>query len=169
MEPKTVRRASGHSPFAGPLTDAPDTVGIPLGISLLTQDGALPIEFLSPGDRIITRGKGFATLLDLVPVAYRGPTMTVLPGAFAIKDITGPVTLPALQKLLVRNRRTVRRFGPRAELEPIAALAHLDGVRDAGVQRLSLLRPVFADDEILYAGGLELGFAASELCLTKAA
>ena len=29
--------------------------GLPLGTIVLTLDGALPVEFLTPGDRIVTR------------------------------------------------------------------------------------------------------------------
>ncbi len=31
------------------------TTGLPLGTIIMTMDGALPVEYLEPGDRIITR------------------------------------------------------------------------------------------------------------------
>ncbi|WP_394707347.1 hypothetical protein [uncultured Celeribacter sp.] len=38
--------------------------GLPLGTSVMTADGMLPVEFLEPGDRVITRA-GMRTLLGV--------------------------------------------------------------------------------------------------------
>ncbi|WP_460273319.1 hypothetical protein [Celeribacter sp. ULVN23_4] len=38
--------------------------GLLLGTKVMTADGALPVEYLEPGDRVITRA-GMRTLLDI--------------------------------------------------------------------------------------------------------
>lgn len=38
--------------------------GLPLGTKVMTADGILPVEFLEPGDRVITRS-GMRTLLGI--------------------------------------------------------------------------------------------------------
>lgn len=38
--------------------------GLPTGTVVLTADGALPVEYLSPGDRIVTRA-GMRVLRDI--------------------------------------------------------------------------------------------------------
>ncbi len=38
--------------------------GLPIGTEIMTADGILPVEFLEPGDRVITRA-GMRVLLDI--------------------------------------------------------------------------------------------------------
>jgi len=56
-----------------PGTCAPRSGDLPLGVIVFTADGALPVEFLSPGDRIVTRS-GMRVLRGIdtpAPAAFR--------------------------------------------------------------------------------------------------
>ena len=58
MSEKDTRRDHGRIPSVRlRISDfLPDfTAGLPKGTTIMTSDGALPVEYLEPGDRIITR------------------------------------------------------------------------------------------------------------------
>ena len=52
MKPSTSQRQTQTRPAA----EAP--AGIVTGTRVLTLDGEMPVEFLTPGDRVITQGVG---------------------------------------------------------------------------------------------------------------
>ncbi|MEM5467969.1 hypothetical protein [Celeribacter marinus] len=58
MSRKDTRRDQGPNPSLRlRISDfLPDfSAGLPMGTKIMTADGALPVEYLEPGDRIITR------------------------------------------------------------------------------------------------------------------
>ena len=163
MKPNTVGRATGQSPYAHPIAAPAPKAGFVFGTILLTRDGEIPVEFLSPGDRIITRDTGFARL-DAIR-CRRVLTRAISFAAGSLGD-TRPdqdLVLPAAQPVLIRDWRAQAMFGVDQALVRADALVDGEFIRDTGPQKMRLYQLQFADPHVIYAGGLELS------CMTDAA
>jgi hypothetical protein len=167
MKPNTVGRASGQNPLSLPFSTPAPKVGFAPGTLLLTQDGEVPVEYLSPGDRIITRDAGIVRLEHIQ--YHRTITHAVLFSAGSLGH-TRPdqdMILPAAQMLLIRDWRATAMF--RAKQTMVRADALIDGefIRDLGLQKMMLHQLQFNTSHVIYAGGLELSCttnAAPRLC-----
>lgn len=149
-------------PYAGPSAPVtgrvgPCEAGLTPGTIVLTLDGALPVEFLAPGDRIITR-RGMRTLKAVVrhylPKGTRRIAMRQ--GALGGKPSRETVVMPG-QRVLVRDWRARALWG--RDVAAPAASRLVDGefirwVQDGPQIMLSLY---FGQPEVIYADGLELG------------
>ena len=126
--------------------------GLAAGTRVLTLDGALPVEHLLPGDRIVTRDRGAVPLhgIDRWRARTRAVRFAAPPGT----DVPALI-LPAAQPVLVRDGRSRGRLCPAADL--------VDGraVIDCGVTGLVLLALRFAAAHVIYAGGHEIAVTPS--------
>jgi len=130
--------------------------GFPRGSTILTLDGALPVEFLSPGDRIITRDCGMAILRGVTSCSVRCDTVTVMAGTLGADRPDCNVVLPAGQQVLIRDWRAQALFGRNQALAPLRALTDGEFIRHAGVQEIALIQLTFDTPHILYVDGMEL-------------
>ncbi|MEX0318433.1 MAG: Hint domain-containing protein [Ruegeria sp.] len=126
------------------------------GTLLLTQDGELPVEYLSKGDRIITRNAGLVRIAGIGHGKQRVRAIRFAAGSSGDTRPESDLTLPAGQQVLVRDWRAQAMFGRKQAL--VRADALVDGmfVRDLGTRDLSLFQLYFDASHILYAGGFEL-------------
>lgn len=155
MKPKTVGRETGgllRPDYAQEMCH-----GIPVGLQINTSDGALPVEFLSAGDRIVTRNGGMTQLLGIAATtkATRGVKFTA--GSLGDGMPEADVVLPADQPVLIRGWRARVLFG---QAQAMCAAGHLvDGefIQDAGPRRMVLFRLEFDRPRIFYGSGIELG------------
>lgn len=170
MKPKTVGRHAGTSPVRDesvPSNGAhsQDSLsrnnGLLPGTRLLTLDGELPVEFLSPGDRIITRDSGMAVLRDVRVMDADCETVTVRAGSLGHTRPDADMVLPATQRVLVRDWRAEALFGMKAALVPVKRLVDGDFVSVGPKRRMRLIQLVFDAPHILYADGLEVESAVS--------
>ena len=74
------------------------------GARIYTLDGVLPVEFLGPGDRIVTRS-GARVLRDLRYADYVGPLVRVAPGALGHDRPGAPLLMHPQARLLLRDWR----------------------------------------------------------------
>lgn len=129
--------------------------GLFAGTTVLTLDGALPVEHLNPGDRIITR-TGSAILRALGvrvgPVTPCKITSSALGGGRPDHDIL----LPAGQNILVRDWRAKALFGSEQVTAPIAKIADGEYISLQPVAKMRMFSLVFDDPQVFYASGLEL-------------
>jgi len=139
------------------VTSAP--AGIAAGTVVLTLDGALPVDFIEPGDRIITRD-GMRVVREVTVHRYSGPAIRIAAGALGHDRPEQDLVLPAETPVLVRDWRAEALFGARQAVVPVERLA--DGEFIATVTALSLrlydLR--FDTAQVIYAEGLEISCAA---------
>lgn len=137
---------------------APETPcnALAAGSIVLTLDGALPVEYLSPGDRVITRDSGTATLRAMRHRHARLPAVAITPGSLGHMRPGHEVTLPAAQEILVRDWRAAALFGASRALVPVLRLADGRFIRALGEVDLSLFELQFDRPHILYVDGLEL-------------
>ncbi|WP_300442842.1 Hint domain-containing protein [uncultured Mameliella sp.] len=155
-----VRRGSGvESQRRSPANPACNA--LPLGTVVLTLDGALPVEYLTPGDRIITRDSGTARLVALRPRRRRLPAVFVAPGSLGHMRPDLTLVLPAAQEVLLRDWRARALFGKDRALVPLSRLIDGQFIRSAGEIDMQLVELAFDRPHILYADGLELASATT--------
>ncbi|MDY6858182.1 MAG: Hint domain-containing protein [Pseudomonadota bacterium] len=147
------RGGTGRDPFGS-------VGGLAQGSIVLTLDGALPVEFLNKGDRIITRS-GARVLRGLAARTLAGAPFRICPGALG-HDHPGETVLVAPgQRVLVRDWRARALYDAEQALVPVERLAdgtHIAKARDmCGLRVWSL---IFDDEQVFYADGIEVGSAA---------
>lgn len=148
-----ARGAAGASP--GAATAEAGFAGIAAGTAILTLDGALPVDFIEPGDRIVTRS-GMRVVREVAVRRWSGPAMRIAAGALGEGRPEQDLILPAATPVLLRDGWARLPDGARQAVVPLGRLA--DGARIAPVTALSLrlydLR--FDRAETVYAEGLEI-------------
>lgn len=160
MKPKTVGRGAGTSPVLDESVQqarAESTFnGLPVGTRLLTLDGEMPVEYLAPGDRIITRDIGLSILRDIRVIDADCHCVTVRAGSLGHTRPETDMVLPATQRVLVRDWRARALFGMKAALVPASRLVDGDFVTLGPKRRMRLIQLCFDAPHILYADGLEV-------------
>ncbi|MGH1413218.1 MAG: Hint domain-containing protein [Pelagimonas sp.] len=159
MEPKTVRRALGAGFPARHIAPEDACNALPTGMVVLTLDGALPVEFLNEGDRVISRNSGVATLTSIRRCKRRVEAVAIKPGTLGVSRPDRDALIPARQEVLVRDWRAATLFGASQALVPAARLIDGEFIRSVGEVDLDLFEMHFDNPHILYADGLELASA----------
>jgi len=158
MKPNTVgRELSGRMP---PLRTEICHVGLVSGTILLTADGEIPVEYLSPGDRIITRNAGLVTLSAIKSVRVSEEAVKIAAGSLGDTKPTHHVMLPAAQMVLVRDWRAKALRGASQAVMPAGCLIDDEFVTALGIREMTLVRLGFDAPYIVYADGLELSVPA---------
>ncbi|SEQ65080.1 Hint domain-containing protein [Thalassovita taeanensis] len=153
MKPNTVGRNDGQQP-ATRRNSTPE--GLLAGTLILTQDGEFPVEALSAGDKIITRGAGFVALRNIHHHVLTCETVRIRAGTLGHTRPEGDVDLPVGQMILIRDWRAKAMFGQEQAL--VAAARLVDGafLTLQPEARHSVFTLVFDTPQVIYASGLEL-------------
>lgn len=130
--------------------------GIVQGMRVLTMAGALPVEYLHPGERIITRS-GMRVLRSVsVRVEAGAAVVHIAPGALGHGRPDADLVLPAGQTVRLRDWRAQALFGrPEADI-PLARIADGEFIRLDRAAELRLFTLIFDAEEVVYADGLDL-------------
>lgn len=139
--------------------DAAPVQGMTAGTLVLTLEGELPVQFLSPGDHVITRSG--ARVLQSVEVAVLRDAAMVRITASALghdRPETDLFVAPE-QQILVRDWRAKALYGRDVALVEAQRLADGDYIRRETVAEIRVFTLRFAREEVVYAGGLELACA----------
>lgn len=135
------------------------TTGIAMGTRVMTLQGALPVEFLTPGDRVITRS-GARVLRRIEALALQDvDVVQVAPGALGHDRPEVPMCLPAGQPVLLRDWRAQSLYGTAEAAVPVARLVDGEFLRRTRLPELRLFRLAFDSAEVIYADGVELACA----------
>lgn len=130
--------------------------GIAQGTTVLTLQGALPVEYLSPGDRVVTRTGARVLRAVEVSVVRDVAVVTIAPGALGHDRPDAPLCLPADQPVLVRDWRAKALYGAREAAVPASRLVDGEFLTQGRQPELRLFRLVFDRVETVYADGVEL-------------
>ncbi|ALG90139.1 MULTISPECIES: Hint domain-containing protein [Actibacterium] len=147
------RGGTGRDPFGS-------VGGLAQGSIVLTLDGALPVEFLNKGDRIITRS-GARVLRGLAARTLAGAPFRIRPGALGHDHPCETLLVAPGQRVLVRDWRARALYDAEQALVPVEHLA--DGTHIATAREMCGLRVwslIFDDEQVFYADGIEVGSAA---------
>ncbi|NNK17296.1 MAG: hypothetical protein HKP51_10385 [Sulfitobacter sp.] len=160
MEPKTVGRVDGGDRHAGHFTPyAVMDTGLIHGSMLLTLDGEMPVEFLSVGDKLITRDTGISKVEHIQRSTRQVHTIAFAAGSLGDTRPEHDAHLAGDQMVLIRDWRARALFNSERAL--VAARALVDGefITDLGMRETTLYQ-IFCDGpHILYCDGLELSTA----------
>ncbi|MBU2963779.1 Hint domain-containing protein [Citreicella sp. C3M06] len=164
MKPNMVRRdstdVSGGSRPARHVVSPETLNALVAGTNVLTLDGALPVEYLAPGDRVITRNAGAATLLGIRRYRARVRLVAIKAGTLGNCRPDRDALLPAGQEVLVRDWRAGALFGASRALAPAQRLVDGQFIRVIGTREVDLVELMLDGPHILYGDGLELASAA---------
>lgn len=145
----TVSRARKTQPLllTQPRVDGP--AAVPRGTGIWTADGVIPVEFLSVGDRIITRQAGLRRLDHIVSRASVTPLVRLVPHSLGGKVPTRAITLPAHQAIRISAKGSGTRRTPQDLLGTPQA-------QDLGQRAVTLFHLTLSQPDTLYAEGVQL-------------
>ncbi len=150
-----IRRKTAGSGMAGFTV-----TGIAAGTVVLTLDGALPVDFIEAGDRIITR-EGMRVVRAVAVHRYSGPAIRIAAGALGQERPEQDLILPAETPVLIRDWRAQALFGARQVVVPVERLADGESVVAVAALSLRLYDLKFDTAQVIYAEGLEIACAAA--------
>jgi Hint domain len=156
MKPNTVGREGRDTLHSHPYSLPTPEVGFLSGTILLTQDGEMPVEFISDGDKIITRDAGFVRVTKVEQSRQLVRAISFAAGSLGDTRPDQDLILPAGQDVLIRDWRAKAMFGTERALVRADALIDGEFIRDLGLRPLDLHQLHFDTPHILFAGGLEL-------------
>lgn len=133
------------------------TYGLMQGTPVLTLDGELPVEFLEPGDRILTRAGSRRLTSVEVSIVRNARMMRVGASTLGRERPEEDLLLPAAQPVLVRDWRAMALAGTAQAMIAVSRLADGEYIRGEIVDEARIFTLGFEEEVVIYAGGLELG------------
>jgi hypothetical protein len=134
--------------------------GMMTGTMVRTLDGVLPVEYLTPGDRIVTRN-GARRLTSVSVQARKMVDLVRIRASTLGHDRPEQDLLVAPgQPVLIRDWRARAIFGTPVAAIPAARLADGEFVCLESHRQVRLFTLRFDEDEVIYAEGLELACPA---------
>ncbi|MDZ4095512.1 MAG: Hint domain-containing protein [Paracoccaceae bacterium] len=130
--------------------------GLTAGTPVLTLAGVMPVEFLTPGDRIITRNGARPLRAIRVEVVTSARMIRVCASAIGIDQPQDDILIRPDQQILIRDWRAKALMG--AGQAVVAAAKLIDGeyIFAQTVTNQTIVTLEFDAPVVLYAGGLEL-------------
>ena len=154
MKPKTVWRVKSEQDSQ---TRAyPLHARIVAGSIIFTAEGEIPIEYLSPGDKVVTRDSGMVTLLDTFIHRISAQAVAIKAGSLGHTRPDHNVIIPAEQNILVRDWRAQSMFGKAQTIVQAGDLIDGEFITDLGARDLHLVHLTFDRQHVIYADGLEI-------------
>jgi hypothetical protein len=130
--------------------------GMVAGTAVVTLDGVLPVEYLSPGDRVVTRSGAARIQRVEVTVIRHARVVRIGPDALGVSRPDDCVTVTAAQGLLIRDWRAKALFGAAQAVVPAARLVDGQHIRAEIMAEARLYTLVFEAPTVIHAGGLEM-------------
>ena len=130
------------------------------GTMVLTLDGELPVEFLQPGDRILTRAGARRVKQVAVTLVRNARVVKIAHDTLGVDRPSVDVTVSADQQILIRDWRAKAMFGQNQAMIPAARLVDGEYIRAEIVAEMRFFELSFDEDAVIYAGGLELACPA---------
>ncbi|MBL4812264.1 MAG: Hint domain-containing protein [Rhodobacteraceae bacterium] len=130
--------------------------GLTAGTIVMTLDGEIPVEHLSPGDRIITRDCGMAILKDIKVTQTKATPIRIKSGALGHNRPTDDLYVAANTLIHIRDWRAEAMFGAQNATVPAEQLIDGEFITAQEKAEMRLYSLVFDRSHIIYAGGLEV-------------
>jgi hypothetical protein len=167
MKPKTVRRVKSEQDSQ---TRAYSMhAGIVAGSIIFTSDGEIPVEYLSPGDKVVTRDAGMVKLVETFIHRISAPAVAIKAGSLGHTRPDQNVIIPAEQQILIRDWRAQSMFGKPQAIVQAGQLVDGEFILDLGIRDLHLVHLTFERPHVIYADGLEISVPLATLAQAVAA
>ena len=134
-----------------------DLQGLAAGTMVLTAEGALPVEYLAAGDRVVTQSGLRAVQAVTVQTVKRAAMVLIGVDMLGVGRPDTDVLVAAGQTVLIRDWRAQAMYGRAQALIPAARLVDGQVIRAEALSDARLFALQFSADQVIYAGGLELG------------
>lgn len=142
--------------------------GVLAGTQVLTLDGVLPVEFLQPGDRIVTRSGARRLLAVSVQRRKRVALVRIRAATLGHDRPENDLLLAPGQPVVIRDWRARALFGVAITSIPAARLADGEFVTTEQIAEARFFTLRFEDHEVIYAEGLEIACPAVEVAWPEA-
>jgi hypothetical protein len=134
--------------------------GMLAGTMVRTLDGALPVEYLTPGDRIVTRA-GMRRLTSISVQSRKMIDLVRIRASTIGHDRPDQdLYLSPGQPVVIRDWRAQALYGVPAAAIPASRLADGEYICLETHRQVRLFTLRFDDEEVIYAEGLELACPA---------
>lgn len=134
--------------------------GVPTGTLIRTSEGDMPVEFLTAGDQVLTRGNGFQPLRSVgVVVARDVDVVRFSPRALGRASGARMLTVPVAQQVLTRDWRAQIVYGTDSLLTPAGSLVDGGEAQRDRLDQLRLFQLHFDSSQVIWANGVELASA----------
>jgi hypothetical protein len=134
--------------------------GIAFGTAVLMLDGEIPVEYLTPGDRILTRSGARRLRAVEVTVVRNARVIRISAGTLGVDRPGDDMIVSPDQPILIRDWRAKALYGAATAMVPAARLADGEYIRAEVLDEVRFYTLRLDADEVIYAGGLELACAA---------
>ncbi len=138
--------------------DTLDT-GICAGTTIMTLDGEMPVEHLTPGDRVITRDSGMAILREVRSVKSKFQPIRIKAGSLGHTRPDRDMLASPGMHVHIRDWRAEALFGKPSALVPAHKLVDGEFLSKRAAREMVTYHLVFDREHILYADGMEIGSA----------
>lgn len=146
-----------------PAAEVTSVSGLTVGTTVLTLDGELPVQFLAPGDRIITRSGAKVLKSVDVSVLRDADMIRVSASALGHDRPEADCFIAPGQKIMLRDWRAKALYGQDVAMIEAQRLCDGDYIRPETVTEIRVFTLKFDRDEVIYAGGLELACEAAKI------
>jgi len=139
-----------------PPTSAALATGVLAGTLVLTLEGEIPVQFLAPGDRVITRAGASRLVKVAVHVVETAQVVRIVASALGHGRPDTDTVVALQQPILVRDWRAMALYGTPEAAVPAERLADGDYIRRDTLLEARFFTLHFAAEAVIYAGGLEM-------------
>lgn len=139
----------------------PNACGLAEGSMILTLRGAVPVETLRPGDKVVTRS-GARKLTEIAfRTEARARLVRISASALGHDRPEQDIVISADQPILMRDWRAKVLTGADRAMIPATRLVDGEYIRHAARRDMRLYTLHFDTPAVIYAQGLELGCEAA--------
>jgi hypothetical protein len=131
--------------------------GLAAGTTVLTLSGAVPVEFVAPGDRMITRNGARTVVSVEISVVKNARVVLISEGVLGKDRPEADMIVSPEQPILVRDWRAKAIAGLTRAVMAAEKLADGEYIKVETLDEARLVTLQFAEAEVIYAAGLELG------------
>lgn len=148
--------ASLNQPATDRGTLQPLICGMLAGSRIRTLEGTLPVEYLEPGDRIVTRSGARQLIGVSVQVLENADLIRIRASTLGHDRPDQDLLVLPGQPIMIRDWRAGALYGVPVAAIPAARLVDDEFVRRETLQDARLYALKFDGDEVVYAEGLEI-------------